>query len=166
MKKFILIICLVLSLTACHAETPIPTTEEITQSAIPLYEILFSCPSVTSFEEAPDAYLADEAVQVFLAREDIADEIKALSPDQVYSLLFSGGVYQLPMPEMIPVKAFPARTEIESAIESGVGTIIVSLCVENDYGFGMEFSYYVDVHIIPDQTAPYGAKITRVFFPE
>ena len=62
--------------------------------------------------------------------------------------------------------ALPVQIEIENAVESGIGTVIVSLRVQKDYSFGMEFWGYVDIHILPDETAPFGAYVTRVFIPE
>lgn len=165
MRKLLLFLLIALCLGACAEQAPIPSDWEICENAKPLFEIVFSCPSASSFEESPDAFFADEVIRAYLSR---ATQGEAASAEQVYHFIFQNGEY-MPFPENeqpIPIKPFPARATIESAIDSGAGAIIASLRIENDYGFGMEFSYYVDVHIVPDQEAPFGARITRIFFPE
>lgn len=169
MKKLIIFILLILSLSVSFAEAPSLSVQEVSEGAIPLYEILFSCPSAMSFETEPEADFAFEAVWVYAGHLILENpQAQALSNEEAYFHIFRNGSYPVFeegfMP--LPVKAFPANVQIESAIESGTGTIIVSLRVENDYGYGMEFSCYVDVHIYPDPNAPFGATVDRIFFPE
>lgn len=134
------------------------------ETAMPLYEILLSCDMFYNFDGIPDEAFAREAV--YRLNERMATASEPVAPEDAYKMLFSEGEYVFfeEAEEYLP--ALPVEIEIENAVESGSGTVIVSLRVQKDYGFGMELWGYVDIHILPDETAPFGAYVTRVFIPE
>lgn len=134
------------------------------ETALPLYEILLSCDTFYNFDGVPDEAFAREAV--YRLNERTATEGEPTPPEEAYKMLFSEGEYVFPEEPEEYLPALPVQIEIENAVESGIGTVIVSLRVQKDYGFGMEFWGYVDIHILPDETAPFGAYVTRVFIPE
>lgn len=159
MKKLIAILALIMCLFSAFSEE-IPVEEK----ALPLYEILLSAPSFTSFKEAPEAELSFEAIEIF--RKFLVTPGEALTDEEIYKMLFSVGEFMPFDGEEEAFEILPVRVTIESAVESGVGTIIVSVRSEKDYGFGFEFDMYADFHIVPDENAPFGARIARVFIPE
>lgn len=134
------------------------------EAAMPLYEILLSCDMFYNFDGIPDEAFAREAVYRLNERTATAGEPAA--PEDAYKMLFFEGEYVFSEEAEEYLPALPVQIEIENAVESGIGTVIVSLRVQKDYGFGMEFWGYVDIHILPDETAPFGAYVTRVFIPE
>jgi len=158
MKK-ILAIVLLLAAAFCACGEEMKPEEK----AVPLYEMLLSSCYFESFEEAPGALLALQVIGMY--REYAATAGEALTDEEIYGMLFSGGVYEEAQEEA-ENWTDPVRVTIESAIESGIGTIIVSVKSEKDYGYGFEFDMYADFHILPDENAPFGARIARVFIPE
>ncbi len=162
MKKILALICaFILVFAFCaYAQEEAPVYEK----AMPLYEILLSCDTFYNFDGIPDEAFAREAVYRMNERSATAGEPTA--PEEAYKMLFSEGEYIYASEPEAYLPALPVQIEIENAVESGVGTIIVSLRVQKDYGFGMELWGYVDIHILPDETAPFGALVTRVFIPE
>lgn len=171
MKRFIALMLSMILLAAgsCVSEvSDIPDIPEygmpVYEIAKPLYEILLSCDSFYNFDGVPDEEFAREAVCRLIKMQTTACEL--LTFEDAYSMLFSEGEYVYALDTEAYPSALPVNIEIDGAIESGTGTIIVSLRVEKDFGFGMEFWGYVDIHILPDETAPFYARVTRVFIPE
>jgi len=159
MKRLITILLMLFAVTACAMEAPVPDEQAIAERAIPLFEILVSCPSVSSFEEAPEADFANEAVKAYLktaSPSEITDEAAA------YAMLFASGAFEKAEAQ----EAYPARVQLESALDSGSGTVKASVRAEIDYGYGFEFAFYTDIYLLPDEEAPFGARVARVFFPE
>lgn len=150
---------LILGLTG-NCETVMPAYE----AAMPLYEILLSCDTFYNFDGVPDEAFAREAVYRLMELSATASE--PMTNEDAYGMLFNEGEY-VPSEETEEyLPALPVEIEIENAVESGSGAIIVSLRVQKDFGFGMELWGYVDVHILPSEAAPFGAYVTRVFIPE
>ena len=160
-KLFIMIAVLVLSFSGfAFSEEEVPVFEK----AMPLYEILLSSDTFYNFDGVPDAALAAEAV--YRLNERLATAGEPIAPEEAYRMLFNEGEYEPACETEEYLPAPPVQIEVENAVESGVGTIIVSLRVQKDFGFGMELWGYVDIHILPDENAPFGAYVTRVFIPE
>ncbi len=162
MKKMIstvLALCLIfMGCAFSEPETP------VYEKAMPLYEILLSSDTFYNFDGAPDAAMGREAV--YRLRERYAALSEAISDEEAYRMIFAGGEY-VPAEETETYLApLPVKIQIESAVDSGIGTMIVTIRVEKDFGFGMELWGYADIHILPEETAPYGAYVTRVFIPE
>ena len=162
MKKILAaVLCLLTCFSlVCLSEADVPVYEK----AMPLYEILLSSDTFYNFDGAPDEVMAREAV--YRLREKFATLSEPISNEDAYKMLFSEGEYVYTDENETYLPALPVKIGIESAIESGIGTIIVSLRVEKDFGFGMELWGYADIHILPDENAPFFAYVTRVFIPE
>ena len=126
-------------------------------------EMLLSSDSFMSFETSPNPALAQDVIGQYRLLSATAGE--ALTDEEIYALLFTDG--ECPeFPEDAQSTLLPVRAQIENALDSGIGTVIVSVRSEKDYGFGFEFDLYADFHILPDENAPFGARIVRVFIPE
>ena len=157
----ILILALAL-LNVCMGE------ESEYEGVAPLFEMIMSAPAFQSFKEAPEYDLAAQTVSLF--RRVFATPSEALSDEEIYALVFACGV----MPDAAkadedltePPEFLPVRVSIENAVDSGIGTVIISVKSEKDYGYGFEFDMYADFHILSDENAPFGARIARVFIPE
>lgn len=162
MKRILaLILALISVFVFCaYAQEDAPVYEK----AMPLYEILLSSDTFYNFDGIPDEAFAREAV--YRLGEKTATAGEPAAPEDAYKMMFAEGEYIYASEPEAYLPALPVQIEIENAVESGVGTIIVSLRVQKDYGFGMELWGYVDVHILPSETAPFGALVTRVFIPE
>lgn len=162
MKRILALLFAFISVFAfcTHAQEDAPVCEK----AMPLYEILLSCDTFYNFDGIPDAEFAREAV--YRLSEKTATPGETAAPEEAYGMLFAEGEYIPAAEPEAYLPTLPVQIEIENAVESGVGTIIVSLRVQKDYGFGPELWGYVDVHILPSETAPFGALVTRVFIPE
>ena len=162
MKKILsaLLFAVMLLSAGALSENDAPAYEK----AMPLYEILLSCDTFYNFDKIPDESMAREAV--LRLQERFATLSEPISNEDAYKMLFIEGEYVYAEEEEAYLDPLPVKIEIESAIETGTGTIIVSLRVEKDFGFGMELWGYADVHILPDETAPFSAYVTRVFIPE
>lgn len=160
-SAFVLALFMALLSPAYASETGnLPPYEE----ALPLYNALLSSDTFYNFENIPDETLAREVV--YRLRQLLATPAEALTDEDIYRMVFKEGAY-VPAPEEISyLDPLPMEIAIENAVESGNEKIIVSLRVEKDFGFGMELWGYVDIHILPDENAPYGAYVTRVFIPE
>lgn len=162
MKKLIsaLLFVVMLLSAAAFSENDAPVYEK----AMPLYEILLSSDTFYNFDKIPDEFMAREAV--YRLQERFATLSEPISNEDAYKMLFSEGEYVYSEEEETYLDPLPLKIEIESAVETGTGTIIVSLRVEKDFGFGMELWGYADIHILPDETAPFSAYVIRVFIPE
>ncbi len=163
MKWLSIALTLCLMLCACAAEDAPPTPEQIAESALPLISFIAACPDICSFDAEPPEALAVQAVSAYLARAATGSE--AETPTRAYLNMFAYGEY----PTNAEVTAFiPAALNViaESALDNGAGEIAVNVRVEEDYGYGFELAYYMDVYLIPDASAEYSAKISRVFIPE
>ena len=161
MKRiFALIVLIALSL-GCMGET---TETYDANASLALFEILVTCDTFYNFDEIPDPEFAREAVSRYIERMATISEM----PDEteIYCMLFASGQYEYVDAYDTYFDALPVSVQIESAIESGTGAWIVSLKVEKDYGYGMEHAYYCDIHVLPDASAPFSARVTRVFIPE
>lgn len=156
----LLIMCLLLG--ACRAEAPAPAADEIASGASELIGILCACPSFESFDGAPGAELAREAVSAYLLTLVEGEETEA----RAYSQLFAYGEWIEGDHNMAESKAPPARAFVESALDSGAGEVIANVYVEYDYGYGWEFGCYFDAYLVPDPGARYGARVAKIFIPE
>lgn len=162
-RLFAAALCLIMAFSVCafsEAEAP------VYEKAMPLYEILLSSDTFYNFDGVPDEAMAREAV--YRLREKMATPSEPISNEDAYKMIFAEGEYIEYEGEEAEtyLPPLPLEIGIESAVESGVGTIIVSVRVEKDFGFGMELWGYADIHILPDETAPFFARVTRVFIPE
>ncbi|MBR5750772.1 MAG: hypothetical protein IKX84_00150 [Clostridia bacterium] len=158
MKRLaVLLICLVLAFGA-HAETDLAGA--LSESAVPLVEILCMCTEISAFDEAPDALLACQAVRAYRTVFEEAPE----TDEEIYALLFAYGEYAPPPEE--PEEILASRAEVDSAIDCGTGEIKLSVSVYRDYGDGFEFDLCLDIYLVPDSSSPFGARISRVFIPE
>ena len=158
MKKILALILMLAMTLFCAAEEI-----SVEERAVPLYEMLLGSWLFESFEEAPPVELASHAVARY--REMFATASEAMTDEEIYALLFVSGEYE-PLEEAEAYGYDTVRVTVESAVESGIGTLIVSVRSERDYGCGFEFDMYADFHILPDADAPFGARIARVFIPE
>ncbi|MBE5791542.1 MAG: hypothetical protein IJN21_06525 [Clostridia bacterium] len=156
---------LILALCAVFSAGAVSELEApVYEKAMPLYEILLSCDTFYNFDKIPDESMAREAV--YRLQERFATLSEPILNEDAYKMLFSEGEYIYAQEEDAYLDPLPLKIEIESAVETGTGTIIVSLRVEKDFGFGMELWGYADIHILPDESAPFSAYVTRVFIPE
>lgn len=157
----ILALCCALTVfAACAGQEQKPDPDKIAYEALDILSAFMMCPSAMSFEEAPEAALAGEAILAYRMTGDI----EGLSDEEIYRTIFAFG-------ECVPAEQadpalLPVEIEIDSAIDCGDGTIKVSLTVYADYGDGYEFYCQVDIYLLPDPEAPCGSRISRVFFPE
>ena len=164
MKRFAALL-LALALTVCGAafgETQgKPDPDKTAYEALDILSALLMCPGLVSFEGAPEAELAMEAILAWRMIGDGDD----LSNGEIYRLLFASGEYD-PAFEGSDPNLLPVEIEIDSAIDSGDGTVKVSLTAYADSGDGYEFYLLADVYLLPDPEAPSGSRISRVFLPE
>lgn len=180
MKKIlILLLCsLVLFTALCEqgAPAPIENAEEIAQGALPLIEILASCPAFYSFEELPEEEFALEAIDAYrLYRAEKAEaetdgteeEPEAeKGSSEIYALLFDVG--ENPLPEDFgeaQEAPLPCRAEICGAVSSG-GCVRVDFTCEIDYGDGFEFGFNATVYLTVCPESKFGARVCRIFLPE
>lgn len=143
------------------AETPAPPVAvanpgKVAEAALPVMTLIASCPSFASFEGAPPEALASE-VQCFgdaFLECDSALFIAFACPPETASEAAP------------PASLIPTMLEIESAIDTGTGRVRVSVRASQDFGFGYEFGFYADFTLLPDASAPFGARVESVFIPE
>lgn len=167
MKKLLAALFALLMFIPCAAESALPVQEPCAldeEALIPLFEILVSCETFYNFENEPDPAFAEEAVYRYGVRT--ATQGEAPENAAVYAMLFAFGEYTPPEAAESYSEPLPVRVIIENTLESGTGSVIVSVKVEMDYGFGFEHAYYCDIHVLPDAQAPFGARVVRVFIPE
>ncbi len=156
-----LAVCLIMC--ACAAEVAPPTPEQVAESALPLIALIASCPDICAFDAEPPEALSTQAVNAYFASVATASEAETV--ERAYQNIFAYGEY----PQGGEVSDFIPPTLnviVESALDNGAGEILASVRVEEDYGYGFELSYYMDVYLIYDASALYSAKISRVFIPE
>lgn len=161
MKRVILLLLMFAMTFSSLCDTPVPPAriedpDQVAESALPLLTLIASCPSFSAFTDTPGAELLSEII-AFWNGDEIGNLLSAL--------LVS---YELPAEGLPDVYAemIPTELTIESAIDSGLGTVKVSVAASQDFGFGYEFSFYADFYLLPDGAALFGARVERVVIPE
>ena len=164
MKRFAaLLLALVLAWTApaALAQSSPVDPDKLAYEALDILSALLMCPSLASFEKTPEPELAMEAILAYR----IVSGQEELSNSEIYRALFAAGEYDPSFEDSDP-DLLPVEIEIDSAIDSGNGTVKVSLTAYADTGDGYGFYCLADIYLQPDSEAPSGSRISRVFLPE
>ena len=133
--------------------------EQCANGAQGMMTLLAMCPSVADFDGAPDSQLGSEAVDAYRTLYPHSGK----NASQIYDAIFTSGAYTDTGVESTYLNR--AHVSIESVLAVGRGIIKVSIRADIDYGDGFEFGFYADVYLEPDDEAPFGARVTRLFFP-
>lgn len=155
---------LILVLLLCFAFAESLSTDE---GIVELAGFLCSLPGITSFEEVPDAALAREAVSLYPAYF-LGSEMEA---ETIYAALFAGAQpedekIEWGYPESEVPLLIPTLVEIEDALTLPDGIQRISAIAKQDFGYGYEFAFLVDLYFTPDESAPHGYRVSKIFFPE
>lgn len=164
MKRTLALLLCALLFTGCvsHAETtPAPIdAEAVSVRALPLLELLAGCESFYSFDAAPAPELAGEAVCAYRCAHADAPET-----EEILRTLFVCEWEEIPAIPDEPV-LLPARVTLEDAYEGASGMVIACVKAELDYGDGLEFAWYAEFTLVPDETTEYGARVQRALIPD
>lgn len=162
-RRLALLLCaLLLTGGAVCAETAAAPVDAqaVSERALPLLELLAGCESFYSFDDVPAPELAGEAVCAYRCAH-----AEALETEEILRALFACEWETLPeIPDAPTLR--PARVTLEDAYEGASGTVIACVKAELDYGDGLEFAWYAEFTLVPDETAEYGARVQRALIPD
>ena len=164
MRRVLLWMLLLALFIPAPAETPAPPVavqdpDAAAEAARPILTLIAACPSFYSFEGVPSAALAAEvaASSPFF--------LEGVAPEDALRAVFACPPEKETAAPTAP-SHIPTVLETESAIDAGMGRVRVSVRAMQDFGFGLEFSFYADFTLVLSEGAPYGARVESAFIPD
>ena len=156
MKK---ILCLILCVLACVGsaeEFESLDAEKIALDSDCLISAIVRCPQLTSFEDEVPYALA-KAIELSYAE---------LNPENPLTL---EEIFACPISEEseLALGNFVSRNYvIDSALDTGLGSVKISVSVYAFVDEGEEFEFAFDITVLPGETSASGVKILKIFFPD
>ena len=151
-KKLLCALLALCLLPVCLGET------EEEPGYIDIVRLISRCTLLTSFEGAPDSFLACQAV---ISWRGMHPEDSEKTDEEIYALIFAEGEY-VPSGEDIPLPE-DCDLQAEEALALDDGRIKVSVSVYRDDGEGMEFDCAFYAYFARSKD---GYRLTAVFFPD